>query len=423
MKARILEAKIQFVEQPFNVPLQLSTGTITVITEASVEVRLRVGSKEAVGKGSIYLSDLWAWPDPEFSHEKRDEALRDLCEQIAKDLDGFCGGEEAHPLELGMRLHDRICESEAHAPIPMLARALCASPFDAAIHDAVGQALACSAFELYREDQTFPSVDKYFKQGAASAIRKALRTQKPHPALPAWYIINKDDPLTDSLHEWVVQKQYRCFKIKLMGQDNEVDARRTAEVYRALLAMGVEKPRLSVDSNEANPDAASVFDYLGRLSACDWDGFGALEYLEQPTARDILKHPQDWRAVTERKPVLLDEGLTSLDLLDEVLRQGWSGICLKTCKGHSFALVAAAWAHEHGLKISVQDLTNPGFSLIHGALLAAHLPTINGAELNSPQFTPAANEPWMPRLKNLFAPENGFHQLPKEPVIGLGSTL
>ena len=123
------------------------------------------------------------------------------------------------------------------------------------------------------------------------------------------------------------------------------------------------------------------------------------------------------------KPVLLDEGLTGLDVLPHAMDQGWSGLALKTCKGHSLALASAAWGHEHQLSVSVQDLTNPGISAIHAALLAAHLPTINGVELNSPQFTPAANEPWLPRLCALLEPHNGVHALPPVVPVGLGSRL
>jgi hypothetical protein len=110
-------------------------------------------------------------------------------------------------------------------------------------------------------------------------------------------------------------------------------------------------------------------------------------------------------------------------LLAEAREQGWSGLALKTCKGHSFTLIAAAWARENGMLLSMQDLTNPGYSMIHAALLAANLPTINGVELNSPQFTPAANEPWLPRLAPLFTPSDGVHRLADVRPIGLGSTL
>jgi L-alanine-DL-glutamate epimerase-like enolase superfamily enzyme len=163
--------------------------------------------------------------------------------------------------------------------------------------------------------------------------------------------------------------------------------------------------------------------YLEQLEAADVHAYNALEYLEQPTDRDIRHNVFDWREVARRKPVLLDEGLTDLSLLEESRRQGYSGLALKTCKGHSMLLACAAWAHQHNMLISLQDLTNPGIALIHAALVGSHLPTINGAELNSPQFTPAANEEFLPRLQDLFEPTDGLHRLPNAVPDGLGASL
>ncbi len=183
--------------------------------------------------------------------------------------------------------------------------------------------------------------------------------------------------------------------------------------------MGAVHPRLSVDSNEGNPDAASVQEYLERLQADAPDVFDKLEYLEQPTSRDILNVPQNWQGVTKLKPVILDEGLTGMELLSAVQAQGWSGIAIKTCKGHSFSLVAAAWARQNGLLVALQDLTNPGLAAIHSLLVAAHIPTLNGIELNSPQYTPDANADWLPRLQPLLAPTDGTHRLPDALPVGL----
>lgn len=138
---------------------------------------------------------------------------------------------------------------------------------------------------------------------------------------------------------------------------------------------------------------------------------------------DLWASPQDWQAVAQRKPVLLDEGLTSLDLLPTACKQHWSGLALKTCKGHSFSLVAAAWARENNLLLSLQDLTNPGYSAIHSFLFGAHLATFSGVELNSPQYTPAANQPWLPELSSLFEPRQGLHRLDLTTTPGLGSSL
>jgi hypothetical protein len=145
--------------------------------------------------------------------------------------------------------------------------------------------------------------------------------------------------------------------------------------------------------------------------------------MEQPTGRDILTHRYNWRQIAGIKPVILDEGLTGPAMMKEALAQGWSGLAVKTCKGHSFSLLAAAWARQHGLLVAIQDLTNPGLALIHSALTAAHLDTINDVELSSPQFTPAANEAYLPRLAGLFDPTGGVHRLPAQMPPGLGSTL
>ena len=47
-----------------------------------------------------------------------------------------------------------------------------------------------------------------------------------------------------------------------------------------------------------------------------------LWYVEQPTGRDIVEYAYDWRPVTARKPVLLDEGLTGPERMATAAEQG-----------------------------------------------------------------------------------------------------
>ena len=419
LQTRVLDAKVQFVEQAFLRPLIISAGSITTITEAIADVTVRVDGREATGRGSIYLSDLWAWPDQSLTHAARDARLRSLSEDIARRLDALCGGEAAHPLELGLRLHEAVCHETSP---PVLARAMCASPFDAAIHDAVGIALNSSAFDFYKQPAPIPSADRHFKgKSAVNAIAKIIRL--PKRDLRAWYVVGKNDSMTNDVGPWIRDRGYHCFKIKIFGKDNSYDVGRTVEVFREVKRLGAKNIQITVDTNEANPDAASVLDYFQKLKAADEEAFRALLYFEQPTGRDIKVHKFDWREVGKRKPVMLDEGLTSLELMHEALHQGWNGFALKTCKGHSFALTAAAFALENNMLLSLQDLTNPGVSMIHAALFAAHIPMVNDVELNSPQFTPAANRAWLPRLAGLFEPTGGVHRLPENLPLGLGSRL
>lgn len=415
---RVVGARVEFVEQLFDKPLQISSGTITRITEARAIVEVEVGGLRAEGRGSIYLSDLWAWPDAALHHDEKDAILRRFCREVAAGLPGMCGA-PAHPLELGLRLHSATAH---HPEVPVLATAMCASPFDAAIHDAAGQALGLSAFSFFDGSFPVPSADVFFAGGSAvEAVRRTLR-RPPPDGVPGWYLASATDDLGSGFEEWV-RRGYSCCKIKVLGKSPEADAARTAEVYRRLRECGVGAPRLSLDSNEGNADTRSVLDYLKILRDTAPQAFGALEYLEQPTGRDITKHAFDWSEVARLKPVLLDEGLTDLSLLPLARSQGWSGLAIKTCKGHSFALCAAAWARENNMLLALQDLTNPGLAAIHSCLFAAHISTINGVELNSPQYTPSANREWLPRLAGLFLPVNGRHALPDFHPAGLGSAL
>ncbi len=331
---------------------------------------------------------------PALDHSQRDAELRNLCGYIATNLPSLCGSEAHHPLELGLRLHEAVCGLDSPVAT-ILARAMCASPFDAAIHDASGIAVGQSAFELYDSPQRLPLADQYFDCGALAAVRRCLIA--PRRELDAWLVVGPDDPLAEEFASTVARHGYRCFKLKVGGRDNQRDVARTVEIFRAARQAGVARPRLSVDSNEANPDAQSVLDYLQRLRQADPGALASLSHLEQPTARDIQAYRYDWHAVASIKPVLLDEGLnvacaSSRSQGQRLVRPGAQDL-----QGPQLLAARRRLAHQHGMLLSLQDLTNPGIAAIHAALLASRLNTINGVELNSMQFTPEANAPWLPR--------------------------
>ena len=73
--------------------------------------------------------------------------------------------------------------------------------------------------------------------------------------------------------------------------------------------------------------------------------------------------------------------------------------------------------------MSLQDLTNPGLAAIHNALFACHVQTRNGVEINSLQYTPAANEEWQSRLPGVFSPREGVHTVDIPEAVGLGTHL
>jgi L-alanine-DL-glutamate epimerase-like enolase superfamily enzyme len=421
LQTQVLRAQVEFLDQPFIKPLQLSSGTCREITEARAFVEVSVDGSTGSGIGSIYLSDVWSWPHGGLTHHEKDLQMRALCMEIAAKLPGWAQP-AAHPLELGLQLHDRVCHAGDRGPFPVLARAVCLSPFDAAIHDAVGHALGRSAFSFYDESVSLPRADRFFKgANATELIRRTLKP--PKTALDAWWVIGAGEEIATSFGTAVREGGYRGYKIRLQGKRVSEDVARIITVFDSVRDLGVAEPRLSLDANEAYAGVDQPFELLTCLRSERPDVFGAVTYLEQPTHRDITGNAYSWKKVSALKPVLLDEGLTDLALLPLAEAQGWSGLALKTCKGHSFTLVAAAWARERGIPVAMQDLTNPGYAAIHSFLTAAHLETINGVELNSPQYTPAANSDWLPRLAGLFQIKNGKHHLDGGNFIGLGSDL
>ena len=74
---RILYVAVTFRSQRLLMPLHLSTGIIEMLTEAEGSVIVEIEGRRATGRGAVYLSDLWAWPDHSLSHNERDRVL--LC--------------------------------------------------------------------------------------------------------------------------------------------------------------------------------------------------------------------------------------------------------------------------------------------------------------------------------------------------------
>ncbi len=175
----------------------------------------------------------------------------------------------------------------------------------------------------------------------------------------------------------------------------------------------------SLDFNECCPDEDYVIDFLERVERLSKSILARMQYIEQPTGRD-LKARRDitMHRVGRLKPVVIDESLTDLESLKVARQLGYSGIALKACKGQTESLLMAAAAKHHNMFIGVQDLTCVGASFLHSASLAAHLPTVTFVEGNGRQYCPAGNAAWEPLYRPLFRIRGGV--VPTELLGGVG---
>ena len=171
LETTVIEARVRFVPQSFVRPLIISSGKITEITEALAEVRVRVDGTRSRGTRLDLSQRPLGLAGPGLHARPARCGDAQVVPRDRPKLAAMCGGEAAHPLELGLRLHESVCREKTP---PVLARAVCLSPFDAAIHDAVGIALGRSAFDFYREPVPLPTADPHFAgRNACAAIARA----------------------------------------------------------------------------------------------------------------------------------------------------------------------------------------------------------------------------------------------------------
>jgi L-alanine-DL-glutamate epimerase-like enolase superfamily enzyme len=221
------------------------------------------------------------------------------------------------------------------------------------------------------------------------------------------------DGLPETIPEWIRYNGLRRIKIKLAGNDLGWDLARVVEIDRATAEtqkeLGVGEWFYSLDFNEQCPNVEYLLEFLRRLRERTAAGFARIQYVEQPTARDLkANRANTMHAAAKLRPVVIDESLTDIESLMLAREMGYSGAALKACKGQSQVLLMAAVAQKHKMFLCVQDLTCPGASLIHSAGLAAHIPGVAAMEANAREYVPAANKPWEDKFPGIFKVRDGW---------------
>lgn len=433
--AAVIDATITFEDYPLRSPLVLTGGTIEEATEARCTVTVAdERGNTATGSGTVFLSAIWAWPRSELGFLQRVDAMQQMCIEIADRMTVWCV-EPRHPLEHALDVHDRVDSLAIPVGrrlfiterIPTLAALLCWSPFDQALHDACGRLHGISSYQTLGREFLPHDLSRWLGEVGEGRYLDEFIHRRERDALDAWLVVGTNDALREadaedpgdglpaSVEGWIDRCGYRCFKLKTKGADPEAEAQWVASVYREIAAIRDEQGlggeiRYQVDANEGCEGPWVVIEFLDALEALDPEAYAALAYLEQPTERDLAANRWDMAPVARRKPVLADEALTGLEDLRLALELGWSGPALKTCKGHSMALLEIAWCELTGRPYALQDLTNPGIGALHAAGLAAHCDAINGVELNVMQFIPASSGAEAERFPGIFHVRDGVHR-------------
>ena len=426
-------------------PMKFGGRVVEDVVVYHVDVTLEDGNgKSVLGHGSMTMGNIWAWPTPDIPADQTLEILIELADKITEAAGEL--GEFEHPM---LALHEfesslrGIAEAVENSkglgePIPQLACLVAASPVDAAIHDAFGRLHNLNSFQtlgpsLLKQDLAH-FLDDDFK---GLFLSEFVRT-KPQTQLPLYHLVGALDPVfgswgktrTDSdfpelLGDWIARDGLTHLKIKLAGDDFDWDVERVLDIDTA--ASIVQKDRkctewnYSLDFNEKCESIDYVVEFLKLIKTRNPDGFDRIQYIEQPTHRDLKKHPENKvHDAAKIKPVVIDESLLDYESLLLAREQGYSGIALKACKGQTSSLLMAAAAQKNEMFLCVQDLTCLGHNFLHSASLAAHVPTVAAIEGNGRQYCPEGNEQWAQQYPDLFLPQEGKIATEKLDQIGLG---
>jgi L-alanine-DL-glutamate epimerase-like enolase superfamily enzyme len=442
--ARIMEVDHQFEEFRYRAPYQFGGRTVDRVTLLNVHCRIRTESgKEAWGFGSMTLGNAWAFPAA--PQDAGLGAMRTLAGEM-RSITAACDV-SGHPLDLFralepeyLRAADTLSTTPAlPAPIPKLCTLVVASPFDAAIHDAYGKAFGLSCYDTYGPDFMRQDLSADLGPAFAGEYLDRYIPRAPRARVPVFHSVGASDPLEASdlrvrledglpntLEEWIPRDGLIRFKIKLNGGDLEADVARTLRIDNVITR--VQAPRrvtdwqYCLDFNEGCPNVAYLLAFVRRIQAATPTGFQRIQYIEQPTSRDLTKDRANVMHEASRlRPVVADEALTDLEALLLAREMGYTGVALKACKGQTQAMLMGAAAQKYGMFLCVQDLTCPGASLIHSAGIAARVPGMAGIEANARQFVPAANAEWEPRFPGLFTIQDGMMHTGQLTGPGLGA--
>lgn len=430
---RVEEVRTEYEDYKYRTPIKFGGAALDRVTLLNVHcvVRSREG-RTAKGFGSMPLGNIWAYPSREMGYDGTLRAMRLLAGRIEKITADY--KEYGHPVDLNHALEPAYLTAAAEisaaerlpAPIPKLATLVVASPFDAAIHDAYGKLLGLNCYHTYGPDFMAHDLAHYLNQDFRGEYLEQYVTREPKPRMPLYHLVGALDPLTDAditkrihdglpetLPEWIHYSGLTHLKIKLNGDDLAWDVERVVAVDRVTAETqakrGVREWYYSADFNEKCRNVDYLIEFLRRIKERTPAGFERIQYIEQPTKRDLKADRHNvMHEAAKLRPVVIDESLTDLEMLLLAREMGYTGAALKACKGQSQALLNGAAAQKYKMFLCVQDLTCPGASLIHSAGLAAHVPGVAAIEANARQYVPEANRGWEERFPGVFDVRNGF---------------
>ena len=426
---RVTQVEFAFEEFKYRMPYKFGGTAVDRVTLLNVTVEVVSPSGKATkGFGSMPLGNVWSFPSKTIPYEGTLQAMKTLAPKIAAITRAFT--ESAHPIEINHQLEPEYLRAAADVsqelklatPIPKLCTQVVASAFDAALHDAFGKSLGVNCYKTYTPELVGHDLSRYLGADFKGESLQSHVTEKPRDWVWLFHSVGGldavsnselkervNDGMPETLAEWIRRDGLQRIKIKLQGENLAWDIERTVSIDRVARETRPDVEwAYCCDFNEACANVDYVLEFLAKVKERAPKAFESILYLEQPTRRDLKADSGNhMHKAAKMRPVVIDESLTDLESLLLAREMGYTGACLKACKGQSHAVLMAAAGRKHEMFLCVQDLTCPSASLIHSAGIAAHFTGLSTIESNARQYVPAANAGWTERFPGLFDTRDG----------------
>jgi L-alanine-DL-glutamate epimerase-like enolase superfamily enzyme len=443
---RIEDISLRFEEFVFRTPLKFA-GTVVdrqIMLTVDCTVRTAAG-KEAKGFGTLPLNYTFTFPSRKLSPYARQGAMKSLAEEIAKVSSGYRGF--GHPIDINWELAPLYLQSAAEVsrrlhladPIPKLCTLVTAGAFDAAIHDAFGKAHGLNCFHTYGPEFMNHDLSHYLGAEYRGEYPSKYIRSEPKSRMPLCHLISAIDPIEESenakpikdglpetLPEWINHNGLTYLKIKLNGEDLKWDVERMMHIERVTAETqqrrGIKSWAYIPDFNEKCPNVEYYLAFLRRLQEQMPMAFKRIEYVEQPTHRDLKAHPENvMHEAAKMCPVVIDESVIDVDSVLLARTMGWSGAVVKSPKGLTHMILIACVAGKQKMLVAGGDMSCPGAALIQTASFQARLRGVTSIEANARQFLPAANTAWEARFPGMFRIKDGMMRTEELIKPGLGA--
>jgi L-alanine-DL-glutamate epimerase-like enolase superfamily enzyme len=432
---RVEDISYSYEEYLYRAPVKFAGSVMDRATLLTVKCTVRTAAgKIGKGFGSMPLNHIFSFPSKKLTYDAKLNAMKALAVQISKITGNY--KEFAHPIDTNWALAPLYLKAAAEVsdrlhlaePIPKLCTLVTASAFDAAVHDAFGKTHGLNCFHTYGPEFMNHDLSHYLGAEYKGEYPSRYVRSEPKPRMPLCHLVSAVDPIEESdntkpindglpetLPEWINYNGLTHFKIKLNGDDLKWDVERVLHIDK--VTTETQKKRsvrdwaYVFDFNERCPNVEYYLTFLRQLKDKMPMGFGRIEYVEQPTARDLKAHPENrMHEAAKLCPVVIDESLIDVDSLLLAHQMGWTGAVIKSPKGLTHMIMIASVTGKQKILACGGDMSCPGAALVQTASLQARVPSISSVEANARQFLPAANRAWETRFPGMFRIKDGMMQ-------------